>query len=162
MRNRFGKLGFIALGLVLALALCGIGYAHWSETLNIEGTVITGEWHCGCSHGFWKTHPDEWEATAYDPGASFNSTFECDAFDPDITLLAALKLQGEGGGLNALAREAVAAVLNAAHPEEDYPLTPEEVLTKVQAAVDSDEYEATKDELEAHNNDEFGGCPLGD
>lgn len=159
MKKRFGKLGFIALGLVLALALCGIGYAHWGDTLNIEGTVITGEWHCGCSHGFWKTHPDEWEATAYDPGASFNSTFEREAFDPDRTLLDALEL--EGGGLNALAREAVAAVLNAAHPEVDYPLMPEEVIVKVQWAIDNTDYEATKDELGGYNND-IGGCPLGD
>jgi len=54
MRKGFAKLGFIALGLVLALALCGIGYAHWGETLNIEGTLITGEWESGGTIGFWK------------------------------------------------------------------------------------------------------------
>lgn len=54
MRNRFGKLGFICLALVLALALCGIGYAHWGETLTIESTIATGEWDCGGTIGFWK------------------------------------------------------------------------------------------------------------
>jgi len=161
MRKGFGKLWLVCLALVLALAVCGVGYAHWGDTLNIEGTLITGEWHCGCSHGFWKTHPDEWGPTGYDPGASFNSTFECDAFDPDITLLAALKLQGEGSVLNALAREAVAALLNVAHPDVDYPLTPGEVIEKVQQAVEGTQYEATKDELAAYNKDSLGGCPLG-
>ena len=54
MRKGFGKLGFIALGLVLALALCGIGYAHWSDTLTIKSTITTGEWDSGGTIGFWK------------------------------------------------------------------------------------------------------------
>jgi len=54
MKRGFGKLGFICLVLVLPLALCGVGYAHWSETLTIEGTITTGEWDCGGTIGFWK------------------------------------------------------------------------------------------------------------
>ena len=54
MRKGFTKTGFICLGLILALALCGIGYAHWSDTLIIEGTVGTGEWDSGGTIGFWK------------------------------------------------------------------------------------------------------------
>jgi len=54
MKRGFGKLGFICLALVLPLALCGVGYAHWSQTLTIEGTITTGEWNCGGTIGFWK------------------------------------------------------------------------------------------------------------
>jgi len=66
----------------------------------------------------------------------------------------------KGGGLNALAREAVAALLNVAHPDVDYALTPEEVIAKVQGAVDSGKYKATKNEFEGYNDNSIGGCPL--
>jgi len=54
MRKRLGRTGFICLGLILALALCGVGYAHWGDTVTIEGTINTGEWNCGGTIGFWK------------------------------------------------------------------------------------------------------------
>lgn len=37
------KIGILCLALVLALGSLGIGYAHWSETLEIAGTVSTGD-----------------------------------------------------------------------------------------------------------------------
>jgi len=164
IKRGFGKLGIFCLGLVLALAVCGVGYAHWSDTLSIEGTIITGEWSYGCSHGFWKKHADEWP-TAYLPNDNFDKTFsddtfECDAFDPDITLMDALELGGGGGGLGALARQAVAALRSAAHPDVDYELTVGEVMDKVQWAIDEKEYEFVKDELEGYNTCSAGGCPL--
>jgi len=61
----------------------------------------------------------------------------------------------KGGGLNALgrlAREAVAALLNAAHPGVDYSLTVAEVMDKVQEAIGRGDYGTAKDELEAYNN----------
>ncbi|MDH3224417.1 MAG: hypothetical protein OEO23_11935, partial [Gemmatimonadota bacterium] len=64
----------------------------------------------GCTPGYWKQphHFDSW--TGYDPEDLFSSAFE-DAF-PGMTLLEVLK-QG-GGGLKALGRHTVAALLNAA------------------------------------------------
>ena len=35
--------GTLFIILVIALALMGVGYALWSETLTISGTVNTGE-----------------------------------------------------------------------------------------------------------------------
>ena len=35
-------MAILALALVLALGAMGVGYAHWSQTLYIEGTVETG------------------------------------------------------------------------------------------------------------------------
>jgi hypothetical protein len=37
------KIGLLALVLVFALGALGVGYAHWSQTLYIDGTVNTGE-----------------------------------------------------------------------------------------------------------------------
>ena len=42
-RRYIGRIGAICLVLVLCLAVIGVGYGHWTETLNIDGTVETGE-----------------------------------------------------------------------------------------------------------------------
>ena len=39
----FGKIGIVFLVLVMVLATLGIGYAMWDKTLDITGTVVTGE-----------------------------------------------------------------------------------------------------------------------
>ncbi|HUV52661.1 MAG TPA: SipW-dependent-type signal peptide-containing protein [Dehalococcoidia bacterium] len=54
MRKGFGKLGLICFALLICLAGTGVGYAHWSDTVTIEGTITTGEWDCGGTIGFWK------------------------------------------------------------------------------------------------------------
>jgi hypothetical protein len=112
----------------------------------------------GCTPGFWKNHPEEWPA-AYDPDDLFRDVFGVTiAGDPDLTLLQALNLGG--GGENALARHAVAALLNAASDEVDFEFTEQEVIDKVQAAIasgDPEEIEDLKDELDRENN---RGCPL--
>lgn len=48
------KIGVLALVLVFAFGALGIGYAHWSQTLYIDGTVKTGTlgvgfWECVCT-----------------------------------------------------------------------------------------------------------------
>ena len=157
-RNRFARLGVLPIVLLLALCLTGVGYGAWTDTVYIEGTITTGTWYEGCSHGYWKNHEDAWEATGYNTTDTFNDIFGCTAFPCDLTLMNAL-WQG-GGGINALGREAVAALLNAAHPGVDYPLTPREVIQKVQLAIEHHDYESTKDELEEYNAYAIGGCPL--
>lgn len=37
------KIGLLALAIVLSLGLAGVGLAQWTETLNINGDVTTGE-----------------------------------------------------------------------------------------------------------------------
>lgn len=41
------KIGILALVLVLAFSALGIGYAHWSQTLYVEGSVETGSFGIG-------------------------------------------------------------------------------------------------------------------
>jgi len=111
----------------------------------------------GCTPGFWRQpqHFDNWVPTGFSPDDDFDTIFGRNAFDPDITLLQALTL--EGGGLEALARQAVAALLNAAHPDVNYPFTEVQVISLFQAAFDSNNFEPTKDQFDAANNQ---GCPL--
>jgi hypothetical protein len=72
-----------------------------------------------------------------------------------MTLLQVLNLGG--GGLNALGRAAVAALLSAASPDVDYDLTVAQVISAFNTAYASGVYEPTKDRLDALNNQ---GCPL--
>jgi hypothetical protein len=111
----------------------------------------------GCTPGYWKQpqHFDSWEGFA--PGDSFESVFGR-AIPGNPTLLEALGTRG--GGLSALLRHAAAALLNASSSAVD-PVpafdTTAEVILAFQAAFDSQDYEPTKDLLDASNNN---GCPL--
>jgi hypothetical protein len=96
------------------------------------------------------------------PTDDFDWTFGVDLFDPDITLGQAI--WASGGGNNALARHATAALLNAhggvANADGTtvaYPYTVEQVIQMVQDAVTIDTIEATKDAFAAANE---LGCPL--
>ncbi len=111
----------------------------------------------GCTPGYWKQadHFDSW--VDYAPGDSFEAVFGRDV-PGDPTLLDALRLRG--GGLNALMRHTVAALLNATNldvnpvPSFD---TPAEVIEAFQAAFDSGDYSTTKNLFETSNE---AGCPL--
>ena len=49
------KLGAMFLISVLALAGIGMGYAAWTDTITIDGTINTGdvEWHFTADSGTW-------------------------------------------------------------------------------------------------------------
>jgi hypothetical protein len=116
----------------------------------------------GCTPGYWKQkhHYDSWDATGYLPTQTVSSVFgPLDPSVDNLTLAQALALNG--GGLNALIRHAVAALLNAAHPDVNsvaYP-TPAAVIAATQAAVagGAGAIEAQKNAFEAANE---AGCPL--
>jgi hypothetical protein len=107
----------------------------------------------GCTPGYWKNHLDSWAGTGYDPDDLFSSVFE-DAF-PGLTLEEVLNLGG--GGLNALGRHTVAALLNAASPGVDYDLTEGEVIADFNAVFPGGDYETLKNEFQGFNEQ---GCPL--
>jgi sugar (pentulose or hexulose) kinase len=61
-----------------------------------------------------------------------------------------------GGGLNALGRQIVSALLNSVALAPSYPLTPAQVIAAFQAAFASGDYETLKNQIEG-----FGeNCPL--
>ncbi len=111
----------------------------------------------GCTPGYWKNHLDSWDATGYLPTDIFDQVFGVNAFGSK-TLFDVIKTGG--GGLNALGRHAVAALLSAAHPDVDYDLTEAEVLVLVHDAIvsgDPRQIERVKDQLDELNN---ARCPL--
>lgn len=140
----------------------------------------------GCTNGYWKEHTEKWEngITVIVGGNTkvlYPDTLVKDAFDVDfdgaydsydsLTLLQALELGG--GGLNALLRSGVAALLNSSEvpsPIIDYSLTDDQVYDRVGDGLDpkyivdlpishDNDTEEKKDSLDAANNG-AGGCPL--
>jgi hypothetical protein len=116
----------------------------------------------GCTPGFWKQdqHFDSWVGFA--PGDFFDAVFGVDVTlrvdnqqVANPTLLQALMAQG--GGVNALARHAVAALLNASNPDVSFDFTAAEVIALVQEAVASGDFETAHQLLAAANEQ---GCPL--
>jgi len=109
----------------------------------------------GCTPGYWKQsqHFDSYPA-AYAPTTLFVDAFGVNAF-PGKTLLQVLG-QG-GGGLIALGRHAVAALLNASSSDVDYDRTTAEVIASFNAAYASGSYEPVKNVFATFNEQ---GCPL--
>lgn len=109
----------------------------------------------GCTPGYWKQkhHFDSWQG--FVPTDNFETVFGVDASFNPTSLLDALTLGG--GGEKALARHAVAALLNASHSEFTYAYTAADIISGVQAAYASKNFEPFKDLLDRANNT---GCPL--
>ena len=107
----------------------------------------------GCTPGYWKQtqHFDSWPA-GYDPDMLFVDAGFDDAF-PGMTLLEVLE-QG-GGGLNALGRHTVAALLNAASGVSGIDVTA--LQNAFNENWDTEFAEDLKDILDFLNN---LGCPL--
>jgi hypothetical protein len=126
---------------------------------NVCYNVPPGE-EQGCTIGYWRNHTDRWSGVA--TTADFDTTFGVDLFSPDINLGTAINLGG--GGVNNLARQATASLLNAygGVPNADgtdvnFPLSPAEVIQKVQDAVVDGTIEETAEYFDGLNN---LGCPL--
>jgi hypothetical protein len=134
-------------------------WRHADQVRVITECVLPPGGTEGCTPGYWKQdqHFDSWQT--YAPGDSFNAVFGLTGpFADSMTLLDALGLQG--GGIYALARHAVAALLDSVHSGVDYGLTDAEVIQKTKAAYtsgDSTLIEGTKNVFAALNEK---GCPL--
>ena len=156
-----------ALAILLSGAMA-ISQTLWAKVLTISGSlriasptptateVPTAEALQGCSPGFWKQEQRfaQWPAP-YLPEGSLTEALGMDALEGNPSLLDGL--QDGGGGLAALLRQAIAAILNAAHADLDYPYSVEEVLALAEAAFTTGEFEPVKDLFEAANEAE---CPL--
>ena len=150
MKRFFFAIAVVAT-LVVTLAVPVLGGGQASAT--------DGHDHGGCTPGFWKNNEDPWGPTGYSPSDSFEAVFGTapDPFSGSPSLLDVLNLGG--GGVNALSRHAVAALLNASHPAIGYPLTPSVVIAKYQEALATGGFliEVKKDLFEDFNE---SGCPI--
>ncbi len=131
-----------------------IGGSIWFKFRDRSLPAVGGE---GCTLGYWKQqhHFDSWPAP-FSPTTQFASVF-ANAF-PGRTLVQVLRLNG--GGLNALGRQAVAALLSAASADVDYDLAVADVITAFNAAYASADRRTItnqKDVFDMLNNQ---GCPL--
>lgn len=109
----------------------------------------------GCTPGYWRQphHFDSWHV--YSPTDDFEVIFGVNASFNPHTLHDAVTLGG--GGERALARHAVAAILNASHPDFTFAYTVGDIITGVQHAYATGQFEPFKDLLDRANNT---GCPL--
>lgn len=120
----------------------------------------------GCTPGYWKQrqHFDSW--VNYTPtdlfGNVFGETIEIRygkkrKIKENPTLLQAL--EAKGGGINALARHTVAALLNAASPDVSYDLSEAEVINAFKAVYPGtkQDYNSLKNFFSSFNEQ---GCPL--
>src|SRR5215217_2888062 len=120
----------------------------------------------GCTPGYWKQpqHFDSW--VGYTPSQSFETVFNVDVTlrgEGQTTYATPTLLQAlgaNGGGVNALARHAVAALLNASNPDVEYAYTTAEVIALVHNAIASGDPAqiAEVQALLAAANE--AGCPL--
>ena len=122
--------------------------------LNTPTTPPPPEGGQGCTPGYWKQeqHFDSWPAP-YTPSTLFSDVFE-NAF-PGKTLLQVLNLGG--GGLNALGRHTVSALLSAGSSGVSYDLTTAEVISQFNAVFPGGDYEGLKNKFAGFNEQT---CPL--
>lgn len=121
--------------------------------VSIYNTEVPDGGGEGCTPGYWRQeqHYDSW--VGYSPTQLFDDVFD-NAF-PGKTLGEVVALGG--GGLNALGRGTVAALLNAASPDVDYEFTTAQVIAKFNAAFASGIYGPLYDEFTLENE---RGCPI--
>jgi hypothetical protein len=158
--------GFLTAGVV-----AGVGLA-WNPTTSTETTPSTTttpptttmpEGKEGCTPGFWKNHPEDWEG--FSPDQTLDEVFDAAGLGSlgSTTLLDALSFRGGPSVVAAkriLLRHAVAALLNSAHSGVDFGMTTAEVISLVDDALasdDRDEILAAKNVLAALNQRD---CPL--
>ncbi len=130
-----------------------IGGYLWFKFRKIELPPQGGQ---GCTPGYWRQshHYDSW--VGYSPDQLFSSVF-ADAF-PGKTLGQVVALGG--GGLNALGRMSVAALLNASSTGVSFDLPEQLVINSFNSAYVSGNrrrIEDLKNEFDMLNNQ---GCPL--
>jgi len=127
----------------------------------------------GCTPGFWSTHSiyapgnqaDAWGPTGWDADDPVTDAFsEAGAYTAGALSLHGALVGGGGsgveGGARILLRAAVAALLNASHPDVAYPRSEADVISDVNAALasgDRDTMLALATALDLDNN---LGCSL--
>jgi hypothetical protein len=143
------------------------------RTSTVVRTVtVTPQAGQGCTPGFWKTHtdtdkyPNAWPPTSLTPGQRVDSVFtipgEFSALADD-SLLDALQYGGGDSDEEAaqiLLRAAVAAVLNAAHPNINYPGSVAGIVADVNGALASSDRDTMLDLAGLLDRDNNRGCPI--
>lgn len=125
----------------------------WFKFVAADEPPLGGQ---GCTPGYWRQehHFDSW--TDYAPTDLFSSVFD-DAF-PGETLLDVV--WARGGGVNALGRHAVAALLNAASAGVDYDYAVGEVIAAFNDAYATGDRHLMEDQKNVFDFLNNQGCNL--
>jgi hypothetical protein len=145
----------VALIMLAAALVAGTALAKQADggsTTANASVVQYGVGDDGCTPGYWKNATGSWSGFATTD--LFDTVFGVN-YNPTLTLLDALNLQG--GGFEALARHAVAALLNAEHADVQYGLTQPQIIALVQNAFATNDPEPIKDQFDRLNN---AGCTI--
>jgi len=116
----------------------GCPVSFWGSMVDSKQTNFNnGDWPIGYN-------PDD----KYGDPAFFSKSIR-NSLGEDPTLYESL--QSDGEGINKLTRQSVAALLNSAHKEINYPLSIIEIISKTQKSIEDQEY-SFADELAFNNN----------
>ena len=154
--------------VILTAEACGLqgGIYQGDETLCDPNPCEQPEKPEGCGHGYWKNHEEAWEPTGYTPEDLVGAVFPIPADLAELaddTLMDALEYPGGNGVIGAariLLRHAVAGLLNAAHPDVNFPRTPAEIIAAVGTALASGDRQTILDCKDEVNQQNSQGCPL--
>ena len=140
-----------------------------SQSERVEVPIVLAPAGEGCTPGFWRNHPELWDGAGTDDVTTtiqtsdlFNATFGVTIVQSGllntVTLFDAVNLGG--GGKNALARHAAAA-LASADSGIDYAFTVEQVIAIYRDAVGADAGpETVSSALLKFSTENERGCPL--
>lgn len=161
------KLAGTALGVTAVFTLAS--RPVWANQCTISGMMSgnlsapKGVACAGCTPGYWKVdqHLDSWGPTGFKTTDKFNTVFGVTQYvksnGTPYTLLEVMRLlEGNGDPISTnLGFHAVAALLNAAHPNVNYGYTSGEIITLFKNSLN--QAAALKDALQMMNE---RGCPL--
>jgi len=153
--------------IVRIFALAAMITSFMATSKVVSGSATMVQQPEGCTIGYWKQskHLDAWSPTGYSPTQTLESVFDVpDSLQLDNkTLLQALAFKGNKkiqGSAQNLLRAAVAALLNAAHPDVNYPRTTSDVISDVNAALASLNSSTILALANALDKDNNLSCPL--
>jgi hypothetical protein len=129
-----------------------------------SAAMMTPAFAHGCTPGFWKNHPEQ---LPFSETATLNELFGV-SLPSDLNLTAEEALNARGGGFNALARHAVAALANSL-TIDDYKYSDTQVINMFKDAIDpnviqisgiadDNDLESIKNKFESAN--EAPSCPF--
>jgi len=103
---------------------CGNASASFAFTVSVRYGLEA------CSQGFWRNHFELWGLSGFSPQDSFLEAFQItDLSSPeipadfDVNMTLGEAIDAHGGGFGQLLLHGTAALLNAAYPDMDYPLS---------------------------------------
>jgi hypothetical protein len=153
---------FASVGTAKGAGACGEQVSD-DDPVHYYGSTTGTQ---GCSHGYWKQHPDSWPATGYSTTQKVSSVFSQAALYPTLgnaTLMQSLSFSGGPTLTDAAAnmlKQATGSLLNTAHAGIDFPWTTAQLISAVNDALASQNIATLSALASQLDHDNTLGCPL--